>query len=318
MDVRRHITSGRLSEMFGSTTLETDEYVRTLGWRRTAARAIPRLQPRTREALQAYADGVNAYVNSHSLSHMSLEYTPPRSRWARLPPRTLDAGRLAELARGDGVGPPRQHGRRDRPGARPPGSHARAGGPALPGLRLPAAPADRRPGRGRPRDLPAGGDRARDAQPRATVVRRGGARRPAPAGSRARAHPAADGPRQRHRQQQLGRRRRPHDHGRAAAGQRPAPRRQHPRHLDADRPALQGGRGALPAGRLGLHLLRSARCGARSQRPHRVGLHQPGPRRVRPVPRAGPAATKVVARRPLAAAARTSRDDSTSKEPARR
>ena len=41
MDVRRHITAGRLSEMFGSTTLETDEYVRTLGWRRTAARAIP-------------------------------------------------------------------------------------------------------------------------------------------------------------------------------------------------------------------------------------------------------------------------------------
>jgi penicillin amidase len=75
MDVRRHITSGRLSEMFGSTTLETDEYVRTLGWRRTAAQAIPQLQPRTREALQAYADGVNAYVNTHSLSHMSLEYT---------------------------------------------------------------------------------------------------------------------------------------------------------------------------------------------------------------------------------------------------
>ena len=97
----------------------------------------------------------------------------PRGRWSRLPPRAVDAGRLTELARGDGVGPPRQHGRRDRPGARPPGPHTCAGRPALPGLRLPAAPADRRPGRGRPRDLPAGRDRARDTQPRASVVRRG-------------------------------------------------------------------------------------------------------------------------------------------------
>jgi penicillin G amidase len=75
MDVRRHITSGRLSELFGQTTLETDEFVRTLGWRRTAAREMALLQPRTREALQSYADGVNAYLETHSPSHISVEYT---------------------------------------------------------------------------------------------------------------------------------------------------------------------------------------------------------------------------------------------------
>jgi penicillin amidase len=75
MDVRRHITSGRLSELFGGTTLETDEFVRTLGWRRTAARAVSLLEPRTRAALQDYADGVNAYLETHSASHISLEYT---------------------------------------------------------------------------------------------------------------------------------------------------------------------------------------------------------------------------------------------------
>jgi penicillin G amidase len=75
MDVRRHITSGRLSELFGRTTLETDEFVRTLGWRRTAAREMALLQPRTREALQSYADGVNAYLDTHSPSHISVEYT---------------------------------------------------------------------------------------------------------------------------------------------------------------------------------------------------------------------------------------------------
>ncbi len=75
MDVRRHITAGRLSELFGSTTLETDEFVRTLGWRRTAARELSLLEPRTRAALQDYADGVNAYLESHSPSRISLEYT---------------------------------------------------------------------------------------------------------------------------------------------------------------------------------------------------------------------------------------------------
>ncbi len=75
MDVRRHITSGRLSELFGQTTLKTDEFVRTLGWRRTAAHEMALLQPRTREALQSYADGVNAYLATHSPSHISVEYT---------------------------------------------------------------------------------------------------------------------------------------------------------------------------------------------------------------------------------------------------
>ena len=75
MDLRRHITAGRLSELFGSQTRATDEYIRTLGWRRTAAQAMALLQPRTREALQSYADGVNAYLDTHSPTHLSVEYT---------------------------------------------------------------------------------------------------------------------------------------------------------------------------------------------------------------------------------------------------
>ncbi|KRF12916.1 penicillin acylase family protein [Nocardioides sp. Soil796] len=75
MDVRRHITAGRLSEMFGETTLETDKAIRTMGWRRVAERELAMLQPDTRAALEAYADGVNAYLEDHSLSEISLEYT---------------------------------------------------------------------------------------------------------------------------------------------------------------------------------------------------------------------------------------------------
>jgi len=75
MDVRRHVTAGRLSELFGSDTLETDEFIRTLGWRRVAEQELALLEPETRAALEAYAVGVNAYLDAHRLSEIAVEYT---------------------------------------------------------------------------------------------------------------------------------------------------------------------------------------------------------------------------------------------------
>ena len=75
MDVRRHVTAGRLSELFGADTLESDEFIRTLGWREVAEQELPLLQPATRAALEAYAAGVNAYLDSHSPSEIAVEYT---------------------------------------------------------------------------------------------------------------------------------------------------------------------------------------------------------------------------------------------------
>src|SRR4029079_8960569 len=75
MDVRRHITAGRLSEMFGDSGLETDKFVRTLGWRRVAGQELALLAPDTRSALEAYSEGVNAYLKDRPLSKISLEYT---------------------------------------------------------------------------------------------------------------------------------------------------------------------------------------------------------------------------------------------------
>ena len=75
MDLRRHITSGRLSELVGKAGLTTDRVIRTLGWRRVAEAELPTLKPETRRYLQAYADGVNAYIHRQgSPSDMSLEY----------------------------------------------------------------------------------------------------------------------------------------------------------------------------------------------------------------------------------------------------
>ena len=76
MDLRRHITAGRLSEMVGEPGLETDKVIRTMGWRRVAEAELPMLRPSTRQALQAYADGVNAWIEHRGApADMALEYT---------------------------------------------------------------------------------------------------------------------------------------------------------------------------------------------------------------------------------------------------
>ncbi|HVD19153.1 MAG TPA: penicillin acylase family protein, partial [Propionibacteriaceae bacterium] len=62
MDFRRHLAAGRLSELFGKSELETDAYIRTLGWRRVAEQELSLLAPSTRRYLDAYAAGVNAYI----------------------------------------------------------------------------------------------------------------------------------------------------------------------------------------------------------------------------------------------------------------
>ncbi|NEE01132.1 penicillin acylase family protein [Phytoactinopolyspora halotolerans] len=75
MDFRRHATAGRLSELFGEDQVETDAFVRTLGWREVAKEERPLLEPETRRYLQAYADGVNAWLNDNSGGDLGFAYT---------------------------------------------------------------------------------------------------------------------------------------------------------------------------------------------------------------------------------------------------
>ncbi|MET9541717.1 penicillin acylase family protein [Streptomyces sp. NPDC006553] len=75
MDVRRHVTAGRLSEMFGESQIETDSFLRTLGWRRVAQQEYDKvLSPETKKYLQAYAEGVNAYLKDRDPADVSVEY----------------------------------------------------------------------------------------------------------------------------------------------------------------------------------------------------------------------------------------------------
>jgi penicillin G amidase len=78
MDFRRHVTAGRLSELFGADQIGTDAFLRTLGWRRVAEQEWALLTPETRAHLQEYADGVNAWIAGHggadATGAKSLEY----------------------------------------------------------------------------------------------------------------------------------------------------------------------------------------------------------------------------------------------------
>lgn len=74
MDFRRHVTAGRLSELFGESQVGTDTFVRTLGWRAVAEEEVKLLDPVTLGYYQAYADGVNAYLATHEGADLSLEY----------------------------------------------------------------------------------------------------------------------------------------------------------------------------------------------------------------------------------------------------
>ena len=77
MDLRRHITAGRLSELVGADAkaLQADKVIRTLGWRRVAEQELPLLSAEARRYLQDYAKGVNAYLAGRSPSDVAVEYT---------------------------------------------------------------------------------------------------------------------------------------------------------------------------------------------------------------------------------------------------
>ncbi|HSR54054.1 MAG TPA: penicillin acylase family protein [Acidobacteriota bacterium] len=62
MDVSRRLFSGTLAELVGQSALPQDIQLRTLGLRRAAERSVAAYSARSREYIQAYADGVNAFL----------------------------------------------------------------------------------------------------------------------------------------------------------------------------------------------------------------------------------------------------------------
>ncbi len=241
MDIRRHVTAGRLSELFGDETRRDrpgDPDHGLAPGRRAGVGGAPAADPAGAGGVRRRGQRLPRLPRAEPAGGGVL---PAPARRARLHARAVDPGRLAGVAQGDGVGPARQHGRRDRPGAGRGRPHAGRGRAALPGVPLRRPPADRRLRRRRRRRLRPGRD--------------GGTRnpeRPPPSYDRAtaaleRVQDALDAvPTLVGRGDGIGSNSWVvgGDHtstGQPAAGQRPAPRHLAAGHLDADGPALPDG-----------------------------------------------------------------------------
>ena len=84
MEFQRRIGSGRLSEILGRRMIETDRFLRTIGFRRAAARALGGLTASVRAQLEAYAAGANQYLATSSAR-------PIEFRLLRVRPEPFDA-----------------------------------------------------------------------------------------------------------------------------------------------------------------------------------------------------------------------------------
>lgn len=62
MELNRRTAAGRLSEIFGAATVNTDKFIRTLGLYSRAEETVANLDEETRAVFQAYANGVNAFL----------------------------------------------------------------------------------------------------------------------------------------------------------------------------------------------------------------------------------------------------------------
>jgi len=74
MDLLRRVARGQLSEILGPTTLSIDKDFRTLGFSRAAARDVAQLDAESRKLMEAYARGVNAFIEEHQ-DRLPLEFT---------------------------------------------------------------------------------------------------------------------------------------------------------------------------------------------------------------------------------------------------
>ena len=86
MELFRRTAAGELAEIFGRVVLEEDKRRRTLGYARIAEAALAEASPRSRAAADAYARGVNAYIDS-----LDDKQLPPEFQILRFRPRRWTA-----------------------------------------------------------------------------------------------------------------------------------------------------------------------------------------------------------------------------------
>ena len=65
MEVSRHVGQGRIAEIAGADVVGVDKFIRTLGFYKLAQSSYDALTPDAKGRLDAYAEGVNAYLKLH-------------------------------------------------------------------------------------------------------------------------------------------------------------------------------------------------------------------------------------------------------------
>ena len=76
MEMQTYAAAGRLSEIVGPSTLPMDRLTRRLGLKQAAEASTKNMManPEMAEVLNAYADGINAFINSLDYASLPLEY----------------------------------------------------------------------------------------------------------------------------------------------------------------------------------------------------------------------------------------------------
>jgi len=111
MELNRRAGAGRLAELFGPKALKSDRFMRTMGYYASAKRQLGTLDAEVVAALDAYADGINAWIDSHRspwqlppefqlLNHRPENWQPADSLvWLRLMATRLSGNWRDELLR---------------------------------------------------------------------------------------------------------------------------------------------------------------------------------------------------------------------------
>ena len=76
MEFQTYFAGGRISELVGDKGIESDKFQRRMGSVYGAEQSLKGMEedPSSKTALNAYSDGVNAYINSLSDRELPLEY----------------------------------------------------------------------------------------------------------------------------------------------------------------------------------------------------------------------------------------------------
>jgi penicillin amidase len=107
MEIMRRLVSGRLSEVVGAATIESDRFMRTLGLGRLAEEGVSKLSADGQALLSSYAKGVNAWIAGQRVMPAEVllngapePWVPANSlMWARLMALQLTWNWRDELAR---------------------------------------------------------------------------------------------------------------------------------------------------------------------------------------------------------------------------